>query len=139
VSAIVDLLRDDAIAREREQRGSDVDDSYWRAFDAIDADQRQLLVVAEHEGTVVGTLQLTFIPYLTYQGGERAQIEAVRVGSALRNSGIGRAMLEWAIEQARSRGCHMVQLTMDKQRSDARRFYESLGFAATHEGFKLRL
>jgi len=136
VPEIVALLADDAIAESREQSAPD---DYMRAFDAIDADDRQLLVVAETDGTVVGTLQLSFIPYLTYRGGERAQIEAVRVRSTSRDQGIGRRMLESAIEQARVRGCHLVQLTMDKRRTDARRFYESLGFEATHEGFKLHL
>jgi GNAT superfamily N-acetyltransferase len=139
VPALVMLLRDDSIASAREQSEGTVDDSYWHAFEAIDADDRQLLAVAEDGRDVVGTLQLTFIPYLTYKGGERAQIEAVRVRGASRGSGIGRRMLEWAIERARDRGCHMVQLTMDKQRVEARRFYESLGFTATHEGMKLHL
>jgi GNAT superfamily N-acetyltransferase len=139
VPAIVELLRDDDIARIREQSDGTVDDGYWQAFAAIEADERQLLVVAELDDRIVGTLQLSYIPYLTYQGGERAQIEAVRVSSSVRGSGIGHAMLEWAIARARERGCHMVQLTMDKQRHDARRFYESLGFDATHEGFKLKL
>lgn len=133
---IVALLSDDAIAESREHGALD---DYMRAFDAIEADDRQLLVVVETDGTVVGTLQLSFIPYLTHRGGERAQIEAVRVRSTSRDRGIGRRMLEWAIEQARARGCHLVQLTMDKRRNDARRFYESLGFEASHEGFKLHL
>ena len=139
VPDLVMLLRDDAIASAREQSDATVGDAYWQAFEAIDADDRQLLVVAERDGDVVGTLQLTFIPYLTYKGGERAQIEAVRVLGTLRGSGIGGRMLEWAIERARERGCHMVQLTMDKQRVEARHFYESLGFTATHEGMKRHL
>jgi GNAT superfamily N-acetyltransferase len=137
VPALVSLLADDDLSRGREQAGSTIPDAYWRAFDAIDADDRQLLVAAELDGVIVGTLQLSFIPYLTYQGRERAQIEAVRVASASRGAGIGRRMLEWAIEQAHLRGCHLVQLTMDKRRTGARRFYESLGFEATHEGYKL--
>jgi GNAT superfamily N-acetyltransferase len=137
--ALVMLLRDDPIASEREQEAGLLDDVYLDAFDAIDADERQFLVVAEVDGEVVGTLQLSYIPYLTYRGGERAQIEAVRVASSMRGGGVGRSMLEWAIDQARTRGCHLVQLTMDKQREDARRFYVSLGFEATHEGFKLHL
>ena len=122
VPELVRLLADDDLARSREEAGeaSDdaIDDAYWRAFDAIDGDDRQLLVVAELDGRIVGTLQLSFIPYLTYRGGERAQIEAVRVASASRGTGIGHTMLEWAIEHARLRGCHLVQLTMDKRRTD---------------------
>jgi len=140
VAAIVGLLADDTLGRQREQVGGGrLDDAYRRAFDAIDADPRQLLVVADLDGEVVGTLQLSFIPYLTYRGGERAQIEAVRVAAAHRGTGLGRRMLEWSIEQARQRGCHLVQLTTNKERTDARRFYESLGFEATHEGMKLSL
>ena len=137
--ALVRLLADDDLARSREQSGGAIDDAYGRAFDAIDADDRQLLVVAQLDGSIVGTLQLSFIPYLTYQGRERAQIEAVRVSSDSRGAGIGQEMLAWAIEHARLRGCHLVQLTMDKRRTDARRFYETLGFEATHEGYKLHL
>jgi GNAT superfamily N-acetyltransferase len=139
VRAIVKLLREDAIASQREPEVGVLDDAYLDAFDAIAADERQFLVVAEVDGEVVGTLQLSFIPYLTYGGGERAQIEAVRVASSMRGSGVGRSMFDWAVEQARARGCHLVQLTMDKRRDDARRFYESLGFEASHEGFKLHL
>ena len=102
-------------------------------------DPRQLLAVAVLDERVVGTLQLTFLAYLTHQGGERALIEAVRIARDARGEGLGRTMLEWAIEQARQRGCRIVQLTTDKQRVDARRFYESLGFRATHEGMKLPL
>ena len=87
----------------------------------------------------MGTLQLTFIPYLTYEGGWRAQIEAVRITSALRGDGLGHDLFAWAIDRARERGCHLVQLTTDKRRADARRFYEALGFTASHEGMKLHL
>jgi len=117
----------------------DLPAAYWRAFEAIDADPRNLLVVAELEGQVVGTLQLTFIPSLTLVGGERAQIEAVRVDGRHRGRGLGGAMLRWAIERARTRGCRLVQLTTDKRRLDALRLYRSLGFQPTHEGLKLRL
>jgi GNAT superfamily N-acetyltransferase len=137
VEAIVALLADDPLGSQREQAaGGPLDDAYRRAFAAIDADPRQLLVVADLDGAVVGTLQLSFIPYLTYRGGERAQIEAVRIAAAHRGTGLGRRMVAWSIEQARQRGCHLVQLTTNKERADARRFYESLGFEATHEGMK---
>jgi GNAT superfamily N-acetyltransferase len=113
--------------------------AYWRAFDAVDGDERNLLVVAELDGEVVGTLQITFIPSLTHQGGERAQVEGVRIDARQRGRGLGRSLLGWAVEQARDRGCRMVQLTSDKRRPDALRFYQSLGFRATHEGLKLPL
>ena len=136
---IVQMLADDAIGATRERAETPLPAEYWTAFAAIAADERQLLVVAVLEGAIVGTLQLTFIPYLTHRGGERAQIEGVRVDAGQRGSGIGRQLLQWAIEQAHERGCRMVQLTTDKRRPDARRFYESLGFVASHEGMKLPL
>ena len=95
--------------------------------------------MVEDDGRVIGVLQLTFIPYLTYRGGWRALIEGVRVDRRHRSAGIGRRLFEWAIARSRERGCHLVQLTSDKQRPDAIRFYESLGFAASHEGMKLHL
>jgi ribosomal protein S18 acetylase RimI-like enzyme len=138
LAAIVALLADDVLGRQREKPGAP-SVAYQRAFAAIDADPRQLLVVADADGEVVGTLQLTFIPGLTYEGGERAQIEGVRIASTTRSEGLGRQMVGWAVDQARNRGCRLVQLTADKRRADAIRFYESLGFTATHEGMKLHL
>jgi len=88
---------------------------------------------------IVGTMQLSFLPYLTYRGGWRMQIEAVRIASGHRGAGIGERLFRWAIERARERGCHLVQLTTDKARPDALRFYERLGFRASHEGMKLHL
>lgn len=113
--------------------------TYYTAFEAIDRDPNNELVVATLDGRTVGVLQLTFIPYLTYRGRWRALIEGVRVDSSVRSSGIGRMLFEWAIERARQRGCRIVQLTSDKMRPDAIRFYQSLGFVASHEGFKLYL
>jgi GNAT superfamily N-acetyltransferase len=140
VPAIVRLLADDLLGATREASGAaEPPEAYWRAFDAIDADARQLLVVGELDGRVVGTLQLSFIPSLTWRGGERAQIEAVRIEAGSRGRGVGRAMVRWAIEQARLRGCRLVQLTTDRRRPDALRFYESLGFRASHTGLKLPL
>jgi GNAT superfamily N-acetyltransferase len=140
VPAIVRLLADDPLGAGRELLGeAELPEAYWRAFDAIAADPRQLLVVGELEGRVVGTLQLSFIPSLTYRGGERAQIEAVRIEAGSRGRGLGRAMVRWAIEQARLRGCRLVQLTTDRRRPDALRFYESLGFRPSHTGLKLPL
>jgi GNAT superfamily N-acetyltransferase len=133
------MLADDPLGAKRERFETPLPEGYLRAFEAIDADPNNQLVVACIEREVVGVLQLTFIPYLTYQGGWRALIEAVRIDSKHRSQGLGKAMFEWAIARARERGCHVVQLTTDKSRADARRFYESLGFAASHEGLKLHL
>jgi GNAT superfamily N-acetyltransferase len=139
VPAIVELLADDEFGAGREAVGEDVDAAYWAAFDAVDADPRNVLVVADRGGEVVGTMQLTFIPSLTRRGGERAEIEGVRVRADQRGAGLGRMMLTWAVDQARERGCRLVQLTTDKRRTDAQRFYASLGFHASHQGMKLSL
>jgi GNAT superfamily N-acetyltransferase len=139
LDAIVRLLADDVLGAKRERHETPLPASYLRAFEAIDADPNNELVVACLEGEVVGVLQLTFIPYLAYQGGWRALIEAVRVDSKHRSRGLGKALFDWAINRARARGCHMVQLTTDKTRAEAKRFYEALGFVASHEGMKLHL
>lgn len=139
VPVIVAMLADDVLGSTREQAAESVPRSYLDAFTRIDIDPNQELVVVESDGVIVGTLQLTFLAYLTYEGGTRAQIEAVRVSSAHRGSGIGGRMVEWAIERARDKPCHLVQLTTDKRRPDAIRFYEDLGFESTHEGMKLHL
>jgi GNAT superfamily N-acetyltransferase len=133
--AIMALLADDDIARAR----GGYDTLPEKAFAEIDADPRNELVVAEQDGSVVGTCQLTFIPGLSRGGRERMLIEAVRVRSDLRGAGIGRRMMAYAVGRARSRGCAMAQLTSDKRRTGAHRFYESLGFVASHEGMKLAL
>jgi len=139
LSAIVSLLADDALGIKREALASPLPESYYRAFEAIDRDPNNELIVAEIDARVIGVLQLTFIPNITYRGGWRAQIEGVRISAEVRSSGIGRKLLEWAINRARLRGCHLVQLTTDKARPDAIRFYESLGFVPSHEGMKLHL
>ncbi|HEX5543106.1 MAG TPA: GNAT family N-acetyltransferase [Micromonospora sp.] len=139
VPAIVALLADDGLGKGREVVGEEVDTAYWRAFEAMANDPNNVQIVVESDGEVVGTLQLTFIPSLSRRGGLRAQIEGVRVRSDQRGAGLGRQMFVWAIDQARDRGCNLVQLTTDKRRVDARRFYESLGFEASHEGMKLPL
>ncbi|ROT32929.1 GNAT family N-acetyltransferase [Micromonospora sp. HM5-17] len=142
VPAIVAMLLDDEIGAARESGPpvhEEIDAAYWAGFEAVDADPRNELVVAERDGELVGTMQLTFIPSLSRRGAERLQIEAVRVRSDLRGRGIGRRMITWAVDQARERGCGLVQLTTDKRRADAHRFYASLGFQATHEGMKLIL
>jgi GNAT superfamily N-acetyltransferase len=137
--AIVALYSDDELGSTREQPGEPLVEEYRRAFAAITDDPRTRLVVAEVDGEVVATLQLSFLPHLVRRGGERAQVEAVRVASSQRGSGLGRELLTWAVDQARHRGCVLVQLTTDATRSDARRFYESLGFTASHVGMKLTL
>jgi GNAT superfamily N-acetyltransferase len=137
--AIVALLADDPIGREREAAGRALHPCYVEAYLAIERDSNQLLAVAEREGRIVGCLQLSFIPGLTRQGMWRGQIEGVRVAAAERSHGMGRAMLEWAIAECRRRGCGLVQLTSDERRADAHRFYEALGFRATHRGYKLDL
>jgi GNAT superfamily N-acetyltransferase len=140
VPAIVGLLADDELGATREAASDPELTSYRTAFAAIDADPGQLLVVVTAEdGQVAATMQLTFIPGLARQGALRAQIEAVRVGADYRSQGLGEAMIAWAIAEARRRGCRLVQLTSDKRRTNAHRFYQRLGFAATHEGFKLPL
>lgn len=137
--AIVGMLADDPLGATRERNESPLPAGYREAFAAIDADLHNELVVAVRGPAVVGVLQLTFIPYLTYQGSWRALIEGVRVAATERGHGVGQALFEWAIERARERGCRLVQLTTDKARPDALRFYERLGFVASHEGMKLQL
>lgn len=137
--AIVRLLADDPLGQQREAATTPLPAGYALAFAAIDADPQHELVVVERAGEVIGTLQLSFLPYLTYQGGTRAQIEAVRVAQQHRDHGIGRLLFDWAIARARERGCHMVQLTTNASRKDAHRFYERLGFKPSHTGMKLDL
>jgi GNAT superfamily N-acetyltransferase len=136
VPRIVALLADDVLGAGRE---AEVDDAYWAAFDDIAADPRNRLIVAEADGQLAGTLQLTFVPGLSRHGTLRAQIEGVRVAAPWRGQGLGRAMIEWAVDAARRNGCGLVQLTSDKRRADAIRFYESMGFEPSHEGLKLPL
>jgi GNAT superfamily N-acetyltransferase len=136
VPEIVAMLADDPLGAARERPG---DPRYAEAFAELDADPRQLLAVAEAGGEVVGTLQLTFIPGLSRVGATRAQIEAVRVRTDQRGAGLGQRLIEWAVGEARSRGCVLVQLTSDASRVDTHRFYERLGFTASHVGMKLVL
>jgi GNAT superfamily N-acetyltransferase len=137
--AIVALLADDPLGRTREDPRVPLDARYLEAFGAIEADPNQLLAVAVAQGGVVGTLHLTFIPGLARLGAWRGQIEAVRISPERRGAGLGQQMLAWAITECRRRGCHLVQLTTDKGRSDAHRFYERLGFVPSHVGYKLDL
>ncbi|MFQ6269065.1 N-acetyltransferase family protein [Kutzneria viridogrisea] len=137
VAAIVAMLADDVLGATRES--PDDLSPYLAAFKDIEADPNQYLVVADREGEVVGTMQLTFLPGLSRKGATRAQIEGVRVRGTERGTGLGSQLMTWAVDQARSRGCTVVQLTSDTARTDAHRFYEQLGFTASHLGFKLAL
>ncbi|GAB3523024.1 GNAT family N-acetyltransferase [Emticicia fontis] len=137
VPFIVEMLANDKLGKLREDYREPLPEKYYSAFENINADPNQELIVVEKEGEVIGTLQLSFIQYLTYQGGIRAQIEAVRIREDLRGGGIGQQMFEWAIERAKERKAHILQLTTDKSRPEALHFYEKLGFKATHEGLKL--
>ena len=136
--AVVALLSDeDSVV---DPRTVDVDEAYTRAFDAVEADARnEIVVMDDGDGTVLACLQLTYIPGLGRTGQERALIEAVRVRADRRGAGLGRALLTAAIGRARERGCTLVQLTSNKRREEAHRFYGSLGFARSHDGFKLAL
>ncbi len=136
---LVAMLADDALGAMRENPALPLSNDYLKAFASIDEDPNNELVVVEQGEQIIGMLQLTFIPYLTYQGSWRCLIEGVRVHSRCRGQGVGQAFFEWAIDRAKQRGCQLVQLTSDKQRPDAIRFYESLGFVASHQGFKLNL
>jgi GNAT superfamily N-acetyltransferase len=137
--AIVALLADDILGQQREDATSPPNPKYVDAFQAILADPNQLQMVATSGDEVIGTLQLTFIPGLSRTGAWRGQIEGVRIAAAHRGSGVGQQMFEWAIDQCRARGCDLVQLTTDKARPEAHRFYERLGFVGSHIGYKLML
>jgi ribosomal protein S18 acetylase RimI-like enzyme len=138
VDRIVEMLADDVLGSKRERYEHPLPESYIQAFNAIDTDPNNELVVACQGEEVVGVQQITFTPYLTHQGGWRATIEGVRTSASVRGEGVGTKMIQWAIARAEERGCHLIQLTTDKQRPDALRFYERLGFKATHEGLKLK-
>lgn len=137
LSEIVALLADDVLGAAREDAA--LAGPYVEAFEAIAAEPNTSLVVAESGGRVVATMQIFFLPHISRRGGWRAQLESVHVASGLRGRGIGAALLAYAVARARERGCVLVQLTTDKRRAEARRFYERLGFRATHEGMKLAL
>ena len=139
IETLVDMLADDGLGATREDVTLPLNQKYGDAFEAIEDDPNNELIVAEEGASIVGMLQLTFIPYLTHTGSWRCLIEGVRIRRGFRGRGLGRELFHWAIQRARQRGCSIVQLTSDKSRSDALRFYRSLGFTATHEGFKMKL
>jgi ribosomal protein S18 acetylase RimI-like enzyme len=138
VPVLVALLADDPLGAARESTADGLA-PYERAFAQVDADPAHLLVVLQEGDDVLGTLQLTFLPGLSRRGALRAQLEAVRIRADRRGRGLGEAMIRWALAEARRRGCATVQLTTDRSRTGAHRFYERLGFGATHVGYKMDL
>ncbi|RWD82732.1 GNAT family N-acetyltransferase [Mesorhizobium sp.] len=139
LSAIVAMLADDALGRAREDTSQPLAQAYLDAFAAVDSDPNQLLAVMTDGADVIGTLQISFLAGLSSRGAWRGQIEAVRIAANRRGERLGQRLLEWAIEKCRERGCRIAQLTTNKSRLDAHRFYERLGFKASHIGFKLEL
>ena len=137
--SIVRMLADDALGSQRERYETPLPESYYSAFEQINSDPNHDLIVAEQNGEVIGTLDLMFLPSISFQGGLRAQVESVRVDQRFQSRGIGSEMMKWSMERARQRGAHVVQLTTHKSRADAHRFYEKLGFEGTHLGMKLSL
>ncbi|GAA0597148.1 GNAT family N-acetyltransferase [Kribbella sandramycini] len=137
VPGILAMLADDPLGATRESPADLT--PYQQAFAAIDADPNQFLAVAERNDTLLGTLQLTFVPGLSRRGATRALVEAVRVAAPARGQGLGTTLIHWAIAEARTRGATLLQLTSDKTRTEAHRFYLNLGFDQSHEGFKLPL
>jgi GNAT superfamily N-acetyltransferase len=139
VPALVALYADDMLGATRESARAALPASYFEAFARIDADANQELIVVERDGAVVGTCQLGFLWHLSHGGSRSLQVEAVRIAASLRGRGLGAALMRWVIARGRAAGCRVVQLTSDKRRRDAHRFYERLGFVASHEGMKLEL
>ena len=139
LGAIIALLADDPLGNSRERVGGEIDPAYTAAFAAIVVSPDQELIVAELEGAVVGTMQLSFLAGLSRKGAMRGLIEAVRIGPHLRSQGLGARMMDWALDRFRQRGCKVAQLTTDKSRADAHRFYDRLGFKQSHYGYKLDL
>ena len=137
--SIVRMLADDELGRQRERVEDPLPESYYSAFEQIHRDPNHELIVAERNGEVIGTLHLMFLPSVSFQGGLRAQVESVRVDKRFQSRGIGSEMMKWAMDRARGRGAHVVQLTTHKSRLDAHRFYERLGFKGSHLGMKLSL
>lgn len=138
VSEIIAMMAEDELGQKRENFKIPLPNYYLEAFKKINADKNQELIVVENNNLeVIGTLQITYIQYLSYCGGMRAQIENVFIRSDQRGLGIGKSVFEWAINRAKEKKVHLVQLTSDKKRPRAIKFYEDLGFKATHEGMKL--
>lgn len=139
---LVKLLADDSLGKHREDSSQPINNRYLEAFECINTDPNNELVVVETLGAdnqiqLVGMLQLTFISYLTHQGTKRCLVEGVRIHNDFRGQGFGNKLFKWVITRAKDEGCNMVQLTSNKDRKDALRFYQRLGFVDSHEGFKL--
>lgn len=139
LSEIVRMLTDDFLGSTRERYENPLPESYIKAFEEIEADINNELIVAEKEGEIVGTLQITFTPSISFQGGKRATVESVRVDEKYRGQGYGKELMHWAINRAREENCAAIQLTTNVERKDAHRFYENLGFKGSHLGMKLYL
>jgi GNAT superfamily N-acetyltransferase len=139
VDAMVRLANDGGPSGPHKELPTELPAVYYESFDKIAEDSKQFLMVAEHEGVIVGTFHMTFLTYLAGEGRDDCQIEAVHVNAAFRNHGIGAYMMKWAIAEAKGKGCRRIQLTTNKVRMDAHRFYQRLGFEFSHEGAKLWL
>lgn len=137
--ALVAMLADDMLGQAREDAGLPLNPAYSAAFAAIESDPHNDIIVGVVDGKVMAMMQFTVIPSISFKGRSRAQIESVRVAAAFRGNGYGRKMFEWAIAEARRRNCHLAQLTTNAARKDAARFYEDLGFSASHIGMKMVL
>ena len=135
---IIQMIANDKLGSQREDYQIPLPQKYIQAFYHIDKDANQeLIVIEDKDKKIIGTLQLTYIQYLTYQGGIRAQIEAVRIHDSCRGQGVGTQLFKWAIQRTKDKGAHLLQLTTDKKRPDAIQFYEKLGFVGSHEGMKI--
>ena len=137
--SIVSMLADDFLGQQREDVSEPLNENYIKAFREIEADPNNELIVAELDGKIIGTLQLVVTPSLSYKGSKRSIVESVRIDLAFRGKGTGREMMMWTIERAKGKGCASMHLTSHKDRGDAHRFYEKLGFAKSHVGMKLTL
>lgn len=139
LSAIVALLADDELGSIREDAVSENFKRYQLAFEEIQKDSNAKIIVVKHDNCIIGVAQINFLTYLTYQGGTRAQIEGVRIKREYQNQGIGTQLFQYLINLAKSHSCHMIQLTTNKSRLSAYKFYQKVGFVNSHEGFKLNL
>jgi GNAT superfamily N-acetyltransferase len=139
LSEIVRMLADDFLGATRERYENPLPQSYVKAFEEIEADKNNELIVAETGGEIVGTLQITFTPSISFQGGKRATVESVRIDEKYRGQGFGKELMKWAIERALEENCFAIQLTTNAERKNAHRFYEDLGFKGSHLGMKLYL
>jgi RimJ/RimL family protein N-acetyltransferase len=137
IEPIVELLFDDELGRKREKISDPISDSYVEAFTRIQSNPNNELIVAELDHGIIGVMQITYLQHLTFQGGLVAHIESVRIQKEFQNRGYGSQMFQWAIDRAKDYGCHRMQLMTDKKRRDAKKFYEQMGFSASHEGMKL--